>query len=136
MFQLLPCFTSSAQVQPAMLNDSHVRNTLFGLYRLHEWEDGEAGELEPRPVDPNSDPNAAVSAVTTAGVTSSMERDPLLALELVRDNLDCLFVRLRENPSLFAARSSLPLVAPPAPEKTSKLVAIALGIRLKLQNLV
>ena len=86
-------------VQQLLLVDDSVRNVLCGLYRLWEEDEEEGPHLD----GPFAGPAGAAAA---AGV--EVEQDPLLVMERVGDNLDCLFLRLRANPFLFlsAARGT------------------------------
>ena len=83
-------------VQQLLLSNAAVRDALCGLYRLFEWEDDETAGPSFADDRLGADPNAP-AVVGGADV----KLDPLRALELVHDNLDCLFLRLRKTPSLF-----------------------------------
>jgi len=88
-----------AFVQWLLLSDEAVRDALCGMYRLHEWEDQEEEEVGRHRLENSS---ADTTAAPVVGA-SEMQRDPLRPLLVVHDNLDCLFLRLRESPSLFAS---------------------------------
>ena len=101
-------------IQKVLLSDESVRDTLCGLYRLHEWEEDDK-EAEDETAGPTitslaegpwwlagEDSTNAAAAAAAAGDGADVKLDRLLlSLELVHDNLDCLFLRLRETPSLF-----------------------------------
>ena len=107
-------------VQQLLLGTDHgaARELLRALYRLHAWEDGVT-----------DDDVVQVEEESTAQLNPVLPGDVLQllgTLERVSDNLDALFLRLRESPARFSTSSSLSLAgADPSASHDSSAAPVA-----------